>query len=76
MTLKLLTGFAVNAIDTHPAIWVNPERITHVEPRVIQRANLQEASGTFIYFGSSETVIAVREPIHIVISVLLAGGAA
>jgi hypothetical protein len=72
MTLKLLTGFPSNPSNpstSHPPIWVNPEHVTHLESR--DAGPRETLSGTYIYFSSSDSV-AVREPIHIVVSILMA----
>jgi hypothetical protein len=54
MTLKLLPRFAENTVETHSPIWINPELVTHIEPRVDVRAD--SVAGTYIYFTSSDSV--------------------
>jgi len=69
IVLKRLTGFACNADNTAPEVWVNPAQIAYVQPRITPRG----PDGTRLYFQQEAGVLDVREPIGLVVASLQGG---
>jgi len=72
-TLKRFTQFAFGHDNQCPEVWVNPTHVAYVQPRIVVRARSEVADGTLLYFQQEAGVLAVREPIGLVVSVLQSG---
>src|SRR5215831_19474462 len=73
LTLKRFSGFAYGHDNPAPEVWVNPQQIAYVEPRVIRRGGDDCTDGTRIYFNVDSGVLDVRESIGPVVSTLQSG---
>ncbi|HYW90440.1 MAG TPA: hypothetical protein VFB50_21905, partial [Chloroflexota bacterium] len=74
LILKRLTGFAYGHDNAAPEVWVNPQQIAYLEPRVVSRGlGLEEVSGTRLYFQQDAGVLDVRESIGQVVALLQSG---
>jgi len=73
ITLKRFTGFAYGHDNPAPEVWVNPLQIAYVQPRLRTRGHAESSDGTLIYFQQEAGVLAVREPIGLVVAALQSG---
>src|SRR5215468_11887190 len=71
--LKRLSAFAWGHDVVAPEVWVNPDQVAYVAPRVCVRGHAESFDGTLIYFQQEAGVLAVREPIGHVVAVLQSG---
>jgi hypothetical protein len=73
LALKRFTQFAWGHDNTAPEVWVNPQQIAYCSPRVITRGHTDGIDGTLLYFQQEAGVLAIREPIGLVVATLQAG---
>ena len=73
MNLKRFTQFAFGHDNQCPEVWVNPQQIAYVQPRIVMRARTEVTDGTLLYFQQEAGVLAVREPIGQVVATLQSG---
>jgi len=73
VTLKRFSQFAWGHDNTAPEVWVNPAQIAYCSPRIIVRGGCDVIDGTLLYFQQEAGVLAVREPIGLVVSSLQSG---
>jgi hypothetical protein len=71
LQLKRLTGFAYGHDNQAPEVWVNPQHIAYLEPRVVARGcGREQTEGTNLYFQQDGGLLAVRESIGHVVALL------
>jgi hypothetical protein len=73
LVLKRFSQFAWGHDNVAPEAWVNPEQIAYVAPRIVMRGHAEAVDGTLLYFQQEAGVLAVREPIGYVVSMLQSG---
>lgn len=74
LVLKRFTQFAWGHDNSAPEVWVNPAQIAYCSPRVVTRGHADCVDGTLLYFQQEAGVLAVREPIGLVIASLTSRG--